>query len=326
MGMTKRMHNRPEVNVAREHQRPADIMRDAAVGSSPSQDKGSENGPEAKHSLRAGRRQPAIGHHSGLPFTIIRRRLTAELLDMACLSVEFLASGGRSALRPRFMTGNTLLDLAVRRLAKAGLIACRRTRGKTPILIVTDPGRAQASKLLWPERFWNKRWDGRWHLLTYDVPETERSYRCALERFFRRERMGCLQKSVWISARDIRPLFDDLDLAASLRDFAILFEASPLLGPSPRQVAAQAWDFGALAKRHTAYLTACAKQSAPSPKISSPATALVAARRELFDYLAAMETDPLLPAELLPDDYAGRRVAEVFRARIRLLLRSIFSL
>lgn len=285
-----------------------------------------KRGKRSASGATAKRRRWLAGRRAGTPFAVFRRRVTAELLDLACVGAEFLLSGGRSFLRPRFVTGNTLLDLAARRLAKSGLIVYHRSRGKPPLLTVTGQGRSQASELLWPERFWNRRWDGRWHLLSYDVPEKERGYRCALERFFRRQRMGCLQKSVWVSARDIRPLFDDLDLAAAIRDYAVLFEASPVLGQSPRQIAAQAWDFEGLARHHQAYLDEAARQPAHIARTLQPAAALAAARRELFDYLAAMESDPLLPAELLPDNYAGRRVVEAFRSRLRLLLRRLFAL
>jgi len=272
------------------------------------------------------RATPIIGRHSNLSFTIIRRRLTAELLDLVCLGTEFLTSGGRSTLRPMFGRCNTTLDLAARRLAKAGLIAYRRPRGQPPILTVTTQGHTHGSEFLWPERFWNRKWNRNWYVLTYDVPETERSYRCALERFFHRARLGCLQKSVWISARDIRPLFDDLTQAASVRDYAILFEASFTLGQSPKQIAAQAWDFRRLAKRQADYLKACTKKMNQAPTAIKLSGVLDAARSELFEYLALMQSDPLLPAELLPEDYAGPRVVAAFRRRLRPLISRLFYL
>ncbi len=316
--------NLTDANDVEREGRGADNRQGTTGGADPSRATTPATGPKSADAPRWRHKRASFHRHPGLPFTVIRRRLTAELLDLACVGAEFLLSGGRSALRPSFLTGHTLLDLAARRLAKSGLVVYRRARGKPPVLTVTDQGRACSSNLLWPERFWNRSWDGRWYLLTYDVPEKERGYRCALERFFRNEHMGRLQKSVWISARDIRPLFDDLDLAAAIRDYAVLFEASSVLGQSPRQIAVQAWDFEGLAKQQHAYLAARAEQG--NPDALTPAAALAAARHELFDYLSVMETDPLLPAELLPDDYPGRRVADVFRTRISSLLGSLFAL
>lgn len=258
-------------------------------------------------------------------FIVSRRRLSAELLDLTCLAISFLASGGRSALRPMF-TSNTPVEQAARRLAKSGLIAYRRPRGQSPLLTITPDGHMRASERLWPERFWNRHWEGHWYVLMYDVPETDRAYRCALERFFRRERMGCLQKSVWISARDIRPLFDDLDQAAAIRDYAILLKASPVLGQSPKQISAQAWDFERLARQQTDYLDACAKRMSQATGALKPSIALEAARNELSEYLDLMQSDPLLPMELLPDNYAGPRVVAAFRSRLRVLVGRMFSI
>ncbi len=218
------------------------------------------------------------------------------------------------------------MDMAARRLAKDGLIAYRRSRGHPPMLTVTPKGHTRGSELLWPEHFWNRKWDGRWYVLMYDVPEKNRSYRCALERFFHHERLGCLQKSVWVAARDIRPLFDDLDQAASIRDYATLLEAGTVLGQSPKQFAAQAWDFEGLAKRHTAYFYANPKRSNQTAGTLKPLAALAAARAKLFAYQNLMQSDTLLPAELLPDDYAGPQVAAAFRARIMSLIGQMFSL
>ena len=42
--------------------------------------------------------------------------------------------------------------------------------------------------------------------------------------------MGCLQKSVWVSPRDIRPEHDDLVKGIRVNFYAYLFEATTVLG------------------------------------------------------------------------------------------------
>ncbi len=280
--------------------------------------------PQRRSVARIAQAAPAETRPARPSMTIVRRRLSAELLDLICVGVEFLASGGRSALRSSSWPSHTALDLAARRLAKAGLITRRRPRGQSPIITITPQGDLHSSSCLWPERFWNRRWDGRWYLLMYDVPETTRGYRCALEQFFHRERLGCLQKSVWVAARDIRPLFDDLDQAASIRDYAVLVESGAVFGLSPKQMAAKAWDFESLTRRQRAYLGAAAQRAATLPAALAPSTALAAARAELFEFLDLMQSDPLMPAELLPNDYSGSRVVTTFRKNIVSLLARLF--
>jgi phenylacetic acid degradation operon negative regulatory protein len=298
----------------------SDSPRKKGIKTSVTTDAPANASSRLRQMLRAGT------HNPDFSFPVIRRRITAELLDLACMCAGFLCSGGRNILRPMFAPRGAAVDLAARRLAKSGLIAYRRPRGQSPVLTITSEGQSRVSSILWPERFWNRRWDSRWYVLMYDVPEKERSYRRALEEFFRRERMGCLQKSVWISARDIRPLFDDMDQAAAIRNYAVLFEATPVLGQSSKQVAAQAWNFEWLAKRQASYISACMQRMNQAQSSITPLEALDSARSELFEYCDLMTSDPLLPSELLPKDYAGPQVVAAFRSRIGSLAGRLFSL
>ena len=50
-------------------------------------------------------------------------------------------------------------------------------------------------------------------------------YRNVLRQFLKAQRMGCFQKSVWITPTDIRPQYADLKEAAAVEVFACLFEA-----------------------------------------------------------------------------------------------------
>ena len=208
---------------------------------------------------------------------------------------------------------------ALYRLRRDGLIARRDIRAGSPTMELTSEGRRHISVEIMPERFWNQRWDGRWYILMYDVPERERRYRDALNRFLTRMRMGCLQKSVFVSVRDIRPLYYDLDIAAAVAEYANLFEARTVQGQSDAEVVARAWDFDRLRKIQANYLEICqARLRQPFDAIPFSAV-LDALRAELAEYREAMRSDPLLPKTLWPFDYLGPQVAAMFRRRMRRL-------
>ncbi len=250
---------------------------------------------------------------------IWRRQLAADILDLLPLVADTILEGlPRVSLKPRGEDAfPTAWRRAADRLARAGLIALRRSDGKTPLLRLTAAGESRVSDWLWPERFWNRRWSKRWYVLVYDVPETCRSYRIALQRFLRRTRMGCLQRSVWVAAHDIRPLIHDLHQAAALEDVAVLFEAYTVFGKSGSELAAQAWDFDRLETIHLRYLQ-------PTAPLQPPHTwrmTLDTMRAELRRYTHAMADDPLLPATLYPASYQGPAVAAAFRKRLRDLAR-----
>jgi phenylacetic acid degradation operon negative regulatory protein len=250
---------------------------------------------------------------------ILRRQICAELVDFLGMAIEGVLTRGKALAWNRSFPRMTAYHQALYRLRRDGLIARRDARAGSPTMELTSKGRQYVSDEIVPERFWNKRWDGCWYVLMYDVPERERRYRNALNRFLTRMRMGCLQKSVFVSARDIRPLFYDLDVAAAVAEYANLFEARTVFGQSDAEVIARAWDFEGLRKIQVNYIEACqARLRRPSATI--PFSALPGIlRAELAEYRVVMQGDPLLPKPLWPSDYLGPQVAAAFRRRMRYL-------
>jgi phenylacetic acid degradation operon negative regulatory protein len=264
--------------------------------------------------------RPASTRKTSLCWTGIRRTASAELLDLLSLLTDVIGTRGWALLWNRSAPTFTSYSMAVYRLQKAGLIARRRNRGQTPFLLLTHEGESRISDILRPERWWNQRWDGYWHVLSYDVPEKNRNYRRALQGFLHRMRMGLLHRSVWISCRDVRPAFLDLKEAASLQDFAVLLEARTVLGQTGRDLAGLAWNFDALQTRQSEYIQACARRTAtPLDPNLTPADLMDVMRQEQAAYENAMRSDPLLPRELWPSGYQGPAVVAAFRGRIAAL-------
>ena len=196
-------------------------------------------------------------------------------------------------------------------------MAMRRTRGQPPLMILTDSGKSRVSELIWPERWWRKRWAGEWFVLVYDVPEKQRTYRKALQGFLRRMRLGGLQRSVWVTPWDIRPEFDDLCTAAAVADYAVLFKAQPAIGQSGRELAARAWNFDRIDNLHAHYLDAGQRRT-QAPFASGGILAKI--QLEFHEYCQAMAEDPLLPEALYPSGYQGRAVVRTFHRRLRSLI------
>ena len=258
-------------------------------------------------------------HNPGISPGILRRQICAEMVDLLGIALEGVATRGKAWIWNRSYPRMTAYRQALYRLRRDGLIARRDGGAGSPTLALTSEGRRHVSSEIMPERFWNQRWDGRWYLLMYDVPERERRYRDALNHFLTRLRMGCLQKSVFVSVRDIRPMFYDLDIAAAVAEYANLFESRTVFGQSDAAVVARAWDFDRLRRMQGDYLDACqVRMHRPSDAIPFPAV-LADMRAELAEYREAMRMDPLLPKPLWPSDYLGPQVVAMFRRRLRCL-------
>jgi DNA-binding transcriptional regulator PaaX len=120
--------------------------------------------------------------------------------------------------------------------------------------------------------------------------------------------MGCLQKSVWVTPRDIRPEFDDLCKGAALGGFAFLFESRTVLGLPSDRIVTVAWDFDRLADLQSWYCRTCEKRLKALVAGGFSDEELTALAGEaIWAYRNVMEDDPLLPKRLCPPDYQGRR-------------------
>lgn len=102
------------------------------------------------------------------------------------------------------------LSQALKRLREGGLI--ERIKLKNDILIkLTDEGKALIS-----DQSEEKDWDGKWRVVIFDIPEEKRIIRNLFRRNLKKWGFKYLQKSVWISKRNI---FDKLE--AYIKDLGI---------------------------------------------------------------------------------------------------------
>ena len=251
---------------------------------------------------------------------LVGRRLGVALLDWVALCGEVLATRGRAGLWNRSYPSPTAFNMARHRLMKNGLLATRRRNGLAAVLELTPKGAQQVSEALHPQRLWDQQWTGIWSVLVYDIPEKQHAYRTTLRSYLKRLHMGKLQGSVWISARDVRPDFADLQTAAGVSDYALLFAARHVLGQSGVALAQRAWDFEQLQSAHAWFLKAVAITGDHLKTANTTPSELIGLLRGLHGaYLTVMERDPLLPAALWPPGYLGPQVHQAYLTLARQL-------
>jgi phenylacetic acid degradation operon negative regulatory protein len=256
-------------------------------------------------------------HHPDISLPVLTRRATAELMDALAWYGEFMLSRGRSVWRNKSYGSETAYRNAVLRLKRQGIVAASHRGGREPLLRV-EPPEAADQAVLSPERWWKTRWNGLWYVLVYDVPETNRRYRDHLRRILLLNRCGCLQNSVWVSPRDLRPLFDDLAKAASTDSVAHLFEAKTVLGRGSEQIVRDAWNFDLINGAHARFQSDVDHAMGVLRGGRIPADSLAAlAFDEAAAYRKVIEMDPLLPRSLYPPEYRGPESARCHRAFVR---------
>lgn len=194
------------------------------------------------------------------------------------------------------------------RLESCGLLeAVNDPRSGDRLHRLTEAGCRAASGGRDPEFEWSRKWDRKWRMFLFDIPERESSKRKNLTRSLAGAGCGCLQRSVWISPATpsaIEEIVAEEDPECAQ---LLLFCADSKGKCTDKHMVEAAWDFQAINGRYHV-LT---KVLDAFPGISD------SRNRERFEEWSARESaacrealaiDPLLPAELLPEGYRGREV------------------
>jgi phenylacetic acid degradation operon negative regulatory protein len=151
-------------------------------------------------------------------------------------------------------------------------------------------------------------WDGRWLVLLVSVPESRRGLRHRLRTRLAWAGLGSPTPGVWLSPdpgkqAEVSGVVDDLGLTGVTSSFVGPFGG---IGEQ-RAMVAQAWD---LAEVEAAYVDFLASFGDAAP--SDPADILTHQIMLVHAWRRFPFLDPKLPGELLPQQWAGARAAELF--------------
>ena len=261
-------------------------------------------------------------HSPDFSMPVVRRRVSEDLVDLVCELGGAMATRGRSLWSSPVRDEASAYYTALSRLRRDGVLVTPPRRGLGLKIQVSEGHRPD--DILRPEGLWGQKWGGVWSLLIYDIAEADRGMRDQFRRYLKRLRMGCLQKSVWVSPRDIRPEYDDWAQGLHLDIQSYLFESRTVLGRGSADVVARAWDWKSILRAHAWYIGACTaavrRLESGGPGGDDLATV---AREELTAYRTALDEDPLLPAAIWPAGYTGRKVAALHRRFTRALRRHL---
>jgi phenylacetic acid degradation operon negative regulatory protein len=202
--------------------------------------------------------------------------------------------------------------VAAARMRKEGWLAAGR-EGRETVYSLTpeawqmlDEGRARIFHRA------NGPWDGQWHMVIYQVPETERALREQLRRRLAWLGFGPLSPSVWLSPHDRgQQVKEDFAEYPAVR--LDTFRSRSTGNGADRDIAARAWDLAALDRDYHDLLGRYAPRLAGyrAGTLDDQAT-LVERMRLVYDYRHFPFRDPDLPSELLPDGWPGRQAHDTF--------------
>jgi phenylacetic acid degradation operon negative regulatory protein len=238
------------------------------------------------------------------------RSKTEELLHFLLWSAETISRPTWRNLAESFegWAYRKGLHRQLRRLEKQQWLERRLGSEGDRLYRLTEPGRIQALGGRDPEACWRRQWDGHWRLILFDVPQARHSARTKLRRYLRQRGFGYLQNSVWISPHPVSEQRALLAKGPVDVESLILLEARPCAGESDAQIVLGAWDFIRINASYAKHQRILTHRPRGQVKGGTAAKAFHCwLREEREAWMAALSHDPLLPARLLPHDYAGRQ-------------------
>lgn len=180
---------------------------------------------------------------------------------------------------------------------------------KDRVVRLTEKGRLRAMGGRDPEVCWSRPWDGKWHMVLFDIPEKDRKLRAVLRRHLAAAHFGYLQNSVWVSPDPLdfeRRLFKGTEINA---ESLLTLDAVPGTGEKNSDIVCGAWDFEAINRNYTEHIEILQELPPPgewtSGKGKPPLRRWIEAEREAWR--DAVSSDPLLPRSLHPRGYLGEK-------------------
>jgi phenylacetic acid degradation operon negative regulatory protein len=240
--------------------------------------------------------------------------LTSLLGDFWYWRDEHIPSAALIRLLAEFGITSDGARAAMRRLAARGLLTVARsgrTTGygipaRTSEVIVERTHRMLTFGVTAPD------WDGHWTVVAFSVPETNREVRGALRARLRVLRFAALYDGVWVCPQDrVAPAREAL-AELGVHTATVLRATEPPGGPESGNPVA-AFDLEPLAAEYRAF---CDRYRPLLDEVEAgrigPADALRLRTGLRVDWRHFPETDPDLPAPLLPEDWPRPAAQQVF--------------
>lgn len=162
-------------------------------------------------------------------------------------------------------------------------------------------------------------WDGAFHGLIYEVPERHRAYRDRLRRCARLLGYASLRGGLLIAPTDRFVELQSL-LSEPPSDAHLLSARIELAPIDARRLAHRLWALDALAEDYRARIVAvrdAVEHASRHPPVGPQALrAFAAATQPVYE---AISQDPLLPTELLPNDWPGSELGAALQAALQAL-------
>lgn len=239
-------------------------------------------------------------------------RIILSLAFLGDSALDFVKSSER-ARRHRWVFYSTLLPWEERTFSRScGVLLQskeikKEIRNGEPYIVLSSGGRENYERRFPLLKLCNRKWNGEWCVVSYDVPEKNSYTRDSLREKLKSLGFGLWQRSVYISPYSIlRSDLLEFVRLNNLEDFVSVTVAKDLSGGNEKKLARDVFKLESLGEQYDDLLYEL--RDAKSEEI-----------RFLYDkYLNLLtDKDPLLPKELLPENWPGFQVVSKLQSILK---------
>ncbi len=155
-------------------------------------------------------------------------------------------------------------------------------------------------------RFLKDNWDGKWRVLSYEIPEKKRDLRDKLRREVAGWGLGPWHRSFWLTPHPIIENLKDLVSGKEEEKFIQAFESDHVFGDKEVLIE-KVWAKSELEKKYRALFKSW------HLILSSDEDKLVKLRKVVGEFVTLLRIDPGLPKELIGEGWIGFEAFNIYK-------------
>ena len=206
---------------------------------------------------------------------------------------------------------------AVSRMCRSGLLKAKRANRKS-YYSLTSEGRSlltEGTRRIFRRK--ESRWDGKWNIVTYSVPERMREARDKLRLELGWIGYGALTEATWISPYDLTGEVKNLLLKLNIEEYVHIFNTQQG-STDPRKIVSRCWNLEKIHRKYRDFLDEYRPKLAELRKrlqagdTIEPSECFVARFNLIHEYRKLPFYDPDLPLGLLPENWLRPQAGALF--------------
>jgi len=224
-----------------------------------------------------------------------------------------------------FNVNTAAVRITVSRMCRGGYLTSRRN-GRKSYYSLSERGRQIVAR--GAERIFNvkrTKWDGKWSLVTYCIPEKKRAARNKLRQMLRVIGYVPLSDSSWLCPVNFFTEVEEVVSELKIKSYVLLCESTLQGFTDPKELVERCWDLNEIRSRYEQFINEFQslmeehKVRLQNGNYLEPSAYFINTFYLVRKYRELPFIDPGLPVEIVGKDWPRERADEVFHEYHRLL-------